>query len=134
MLPLFLRKSCFWGWFVFSIVSLNLFASYAAASQQVALIIGNSQYLHVEALQNTRHDAEGVAGKLESIGFDVIKVLDASVDQQRNAIAVFRERLKGSDVGLFFYAGHGISINGSNYMIPVDARLATKSAAHSDTA
>ncbi len=127
-LLLVLRK-CSWVWLLFLILTLSLLTSSAIASQQVALVIGNSQYQHVEALQNTKYDAEGVAGKLESVGFDVIKLLDASVDQQRNAITVFRERLKQSDVGLFFYAGHGIAINGSNYMIPVDASLTTKNAA-----
>jgi hypothetical protein len=109
---------------LFSLLMVPLSAAGVhAAENKLALVIGNSGYQRVPALPNPRNDAIGVANSLESIGFDVIKLVDATAVQQKNAVRMFLERLAGFDVGLFFYAGHGISINGYNYLIPVDASI-----------
>ena len=99
-----------------------------AAGRKLALVIGNSAYQGVPTLPNPRNDAIDVSGRLESVGFDVIKLTDATGQQQKNAVRIFLERMKNYDIGLFFYAGHGISINGHNYLIPVDASISSPSA------
>jgi len=95
-------------------------------AKKLALVIGNSAYENASPLPNPRNDAEEVSRILEDIGFNVIKVIDASKKQQKNVVKVFLETLRQYDIGLFFYAGHAISINGQNYLIPVDAKLTKK--------
>lgn len=102
--------------------------SAAHASGRVALVVGNAKYQHVPVLGNTSNDANDVTAKLKGLGFDVIKVVDGNAKQQRSAIATFKKKLRTADVGLFYYSGHGIAVNGANYIIPVDARLASSDA------
>jgi hypothetical protein len=97
-----------------------------AADRKLALVIGNSDYQRVPALPNPSNDATAIAAGLDKIGFDVIKLIDATGQQQKNAVGIFLERMTQYDIGLFFYAGHGISINGYNYLIPVDASISSQ--------
>lgn len=85
-----------------------------------ALVIGNAAYQAVDALKNPVNDAEDVGSKLESCGFTVIRSIDsdhAAVDRE---LKRFQRVLKESDVGLFFFAGHGMQIDGENYLAAVD--------------
>lgn len=97
----------------------------ALAEKRVALVIGNSAYQHVPQLANPRNDAADMAAKLEGLGFDVVSGEDLDFASMRNAAREFTKKLEGADLSLFFYAGHGLQVNGSNFMAPVDAQLAS---------
>lgn len=98
-------------------------AGRAEAEKRVALVVGNAAYVNTPALRNPRNDASDMAAALTRLGFDVVLGLD--LDQQKFAalVAQFARRLDDADVALFYYAGHGLQINGKNYLVSVDARL-----------
>jgi hypothetical protein len=100
-----------------------LVATQAAAERRVALVVGNSQYQHTTALANPRHDAEDLAHTLEKIGFDVKAGYDLDQGGFARLIDEFAAALDGADVGLFFYAGHGLQINDRNYLVSTGAKL-----------
>ena len=110
---------------VAAVIILLLFVSFAAAKARVALVIGNSSYQHVPELPNPKNDAATVAAKLKSIGFEVIEGRDLTLVELRRSVRDFIDRLSGAELGLFYYAGHGLQVNGRNYLAPVDARLET---------
>jgi len=93
---------------------------------KLALVIGCSEYLHAGVLANPLNDANSIETKLQSLGFDVIKVLNASQKELKKVIDDFGDKLKGYDNGLFYFAGHGVQVKGMNYLIPVDANLKTE--------
>jgi hypothetical protein len=87
---------------------------------RVALVIGNARYeAAVGPLRNAVNDAKAVAKTLRGLGFTVNEEHNVSRDELMEAVAGFRDRLKGAEVALFYYAGHGISVAGSNYLIPI---------------
>ncbi len=93
------------------------------AAKRVALVIGNSDYESAPVLNNPKYDAEAISAVLTKLGFDVVKGIDLTHVDFARIVGQFRKKLKGADVGLFFYAGHGLQVNGSNYLAPVDAVL-----------
>lgn len=94
-----------------------------SAQKRVALIIGNSAYQDMP-LRNPVNDARDFAGTLNSLGFDVVVKYDLTRSQMREAIRDFGRRLRdASGVGLFFFAGHGIQVEGLNYLIPIGADI-----------
>src|SRR3990172_3752158 len=95
----------------------------AQAEKRVALVIGNSAYQHTAPLKNPSNDATDIAEKLRELGFDVIDGTDLSKDDMEQRIRDFAAKLTGADVGLFFYAGHGLQVDGRNFLAPVDAKL-----------
>ncbi len=111
-------------WFLIS--SLFIFTSiytYAwAEEKRIALVIGNSKYPDMP-LTNPANDASDMADSLRALGFDVDLALDLSYSDMNQLIIDFGEKLNKADVGLFFYAGHGVQDGGKNYLIPVDADL-----------
>ena len=94
--------------------------------RRLALVIGNSAYKDAP-LKNPLHDAEDTARALRDIGFEVILEINAGKRRMVDAINTFGQKLKHMDVGIFFYAGHGMQIGGRNYLIPVDARVKSES-------
>jgi hypothetical protein len=94
-----------------------------SAERRVALVVGNSAYRAVPVLPNPRRDAQAMAAALKRLGFDVELRIDGNRAQMDEAIRRFGDRLEGAQVGLFFYAGHGLQFNGVNYLVPVDATL-----------
>jgi hypothetical protein len=97
----------------------------ALAEKRVALVIGVSAYQHVAKLPNPANDAGAVAGLLKSAGFDVVGVRrDVGVAELRRAVGDFTEQARNADVAVVFFAGHGIEVDGTNYLIPADAKLA----------
>lgn len=95
----------------------------AAAEARTALVIGNSSYQNAPVLTNPVNDARDVSTALKELGFDVITGENLNADQMKAMVLDFGERLKKrKGVGLFFYAGHGVQINGRNYLIPVEAK------------
>jgi uncharacterized caspase-like protein len=95
----------------------------AAAEKRVALVIGNSAYQHTAPLKNPSNDASDMAAELRQLNFDVIDGTDLSKDEMEKLIRAFAAKLTGADVGLFFYAGHGLQVDGRNFLAPVDAKL-----------
>jgi len=108
------------------LVCIYLIAGWAeptSAAKRVALVIGNSVYEHATPLKNPKNDAEDVAARLATLGFDVVKGIDLTHRGFAQTIADFKKKLDFADVSLFFYAGHGLQVNGRNYLAPVDAKL-----------
>ena len=99
-----------------------------AAPVRVALVIGNSGYRHTPRLENPRNDATDMAATLRQIGFRVVEGFDLDKSGFDAKVREFAAALKGADVGLFYYAGHGIQVAGHNYLVPIDARLSTVAA------
>ncbi len=98
-------------------------ASEAFAENRVALIIGNGSYKS-SRLKNPRNDARLMAKTLAAAGFDVMTVMDASAGNMRQAVSDFGSRLQTpGSVALFYYAGHGVQVDGDNYLIPLDADI-----------
>ncbi|WDZ78724.1 caspase family protein [Ensifer adhaerens] len=106
-------------------VLLVFCASQALAEKRVALVIGNSAYQHVATLPNPGNDAADMAAKLGGLGFEVVIGVDLDLSGVRRVLRDFVGRLDGADLALFFYAGHGLQVDGENYLAPVDARLAS---------
>lgn len=87
-----------------------------------ALVIGNGNYTSLVKLSNTRNDANAIAAKLRSFGIEVDLVLDADRDTLVNALSDHARRAAGKDVSILFYAGHGLQLDGANYLLPVNMR------------
>jgi tetratricopeptide (TPR) repeat protein len=98
----------------------------AAHGRRIALVIGNSAYKNVPALTNPQNDAAAIATSLRNIGFDSVTLsLDASREKMIDALRAFADEAENADWAMVYYAGHGIEVNGQNYLIPVDARFAS---------
>jgi Caspase domain len=98
-------------------------AQTAAAAGKLALVIGNGAYANATELPNPPNDAGDMDVVLRTMGFDVITAINATKIDMDAKIREFAERAETADVTLFFYAGHGMQVNGVNYLIPVDAKL-----------
>ncbi len=104
-------------------------SAYEPTGKRVALIIGNKNYTHVSPLQNTLNDAQDMANLLRNKGFEIISVFDAKTKRDiREAVLRFNNSLKGQKdaVGLLYYSGHGMQVDGTNYLIPTNADLQIK--------
>jgi uncharacterized caspase-like protein len=95
----------------------------AGTQRRVALVIGNSAYLYARRLDNPRNDAADIGAALSRLGFQVIEGFDLDKAALDGKIREFTLHLRGADVGVFFYAGHGLHVSGQNYLVPVDAQL-----------
>jgi hypothetical protein len=96
----------------------------AAAGRRVALVIGNSAYQSVARQDNPRNDAGLIADTLAALGFTLVgggAQLDLDKASLDKAVQNFGRQIQGTDVTLFYYAGHGVQVNGDNYLVPVDA-------------
>jgi uncharacterized caspase-like protein len=89
---------------------------------RVALVIGNAAYAE-SPLNNPANDARGIAQALRSRGFTVIERVNVDNIAMRRAVAEFGDRMGESGVGLFYYSGHGLQVNGRNYLIPIGAQI-----------
>jgi len=95
--------------------------------KRVALVIGNSSYQNILALPNPKNDANLMASTLQQLGFETIVSIDLSKDDMIRKIKEFGQRLSETKgVGLFFYAGHGLQVDGINYLVPVNASIDKK--------
>lgn len=96
----------------------------AHAEKRVALVIGNSNYRHVRPLPNPQNDATAVAALLRTSGFDVVEAHNnVSGNEMRRAFRNFSDMTRDSDIAVVYYAGHGIEVDGSNYLLPTDSVL-----------
>jgi uncharacterized caspase-like protein len=111
---------------VLAMALLALFAANAAAlaaERRVALVVGNSGYEHTTTLRNPKNDAEAMAARLEKLGFEVFGGTDLDRRKLVESLIRFGRAAEQADVALFFYAGHGLQVNGQNYLVPVDAMV-----------
>ncbi|RUV69540.1 MAG: hypothetical protein EOR30_23755 [Mesorhizobium sp.] len=110
------------GFILFIIVSLGAEAA-APDAKRVALVIGNSKYAHAVALPNPANDAHLIASTLRNAGFQVIEGIDQDNAGMHSLISRFTEQSYDADLAVIFYAGHGMQVDGKNFLIPVDAEL-----------
>ena len=105
----------------------------SAAGKRVALVIGNSAYKAVSPLPNPANDAAAIATSLAKIGFSVTHLSDLGGNEMRRALQDFEDTAMGAEIAIVYYAGHGIELNGENYLIPVDAALVRDSHVEDET-
>lgn len=112
------------GAIVVAVWSAWLFCQPAFADKRVALVIGNSAYRNVVRLANPANDSDAMATTFRSAGFDAVELKrDLTVAEMRRALRDFSDTARDADVAIVYFAGHGIEIEGTNYLIPVDAVL-----------
>lgn len=102
----------------------------ATAQERFALVIGNSQYKGVTALPNPARDAKAVEALLKEAGFDVTAAVDLDKAGMSKTIRAFTARMAEKPektVTLIYFAGHGVQVDGENYLIPVDANIVRES-------
>src|SRR6476469_11215753 len=96
----------------------------AFAQKRVALVLGNSAYQNVAQLTNPVNDSARIAATLKDAGFDVVDSRhDLPAAETRRALRDFADRARDADIAVVYYAGHGLEVDGGNYLIPVDAKL-----------
>jgi uncharacterized caspase-like protein len=116
---------------IFRTVAFVLLATWlgcgsAFAEKRVALVIGNSAYRNVPRLTNPANDAALVADTFRNAGFDAVTTkLDLTVSEMRKTLREFGASTREADIAVIYYAGHGIELDGNNYLIPTDAALET---------
>jgi len=106
-------------------LAMGLLVSEAFAESRVALVVGNGAYRKAGKLINPTNDASAVAEMLRSTGFKVVVGTDLTREGMLDKLSEFGAISRGADVALFFYAGHGIQVEGRNFLVPVDADLKT---------
>ena len=106
-----------------SIAGTLVSANAANADRRVAFVVGNGAYKNVQALPNPPIDAKSMAGVLRNAGFEVVEGTNLPRDKMTERLLEFGQKAQGADVALFFYVGHGIAIDGINYLLPVDADI-----------
>ena len=105
----------------------------AFAAGKYALVVGNSDYQRAGKLPNASSDAELIAAKLASVGFEVDKLIDAGEDALGEALDKMARKVDGADAVALYFAGHGLQKDGVNYLVPVDAKLETETAIERET-
>ena len=106
-----------------SLLGFLVSADVARAERRVAFVVGNGTYKNVTPLPNPPIDARSMAGLLRSSGFDVVEGINLTRDEMTGRLLEFGRKTQGADVAVFFYAGHGIAVDGVNYLLPVDADI-----------
>lgn len=104
----------------------------ARAGARIALVVGNSRYVHAPALKNAANDARLIDARLRAAGFTTILLIDGDRVRLERAVGDFAGRLRaanGDAVALFFYAGHGVQVDQRNYVVPIDAAVVDRSRA-----
>src|SRR6202166_379 len=99
----------------------------ARAETRVALVVGNANYEHADVLANTVNDAMAVSSVLKKAGFDVDERDNLTVVEFKRAVRDFARTAANADIAVVYYSGHGVEFDGTNYLIPTDARLANDS-------
>lgn len=100
-------------------------AAEAFADKRVALLIGNSSYRGVTSLDNPSRDVETIGAALSTAGFDKVETrLDLDRDTMVKALRSFEDEAADADIAVIYFSGHGLEMNGENFLVPIDARLA----------
>jgi uncharacterized caspase-like protein len=100
------------------VLLLVLLAHPADAERRVALVVGNGTYQHTSTLPNASIDAKAMAALLRNVGFDVTEGVDLKREGMMARLSEFATKTQGADVALLYYSGHGIAVDGKNYMNP----------------
>src|ERR1700694_4315715 len=106
-----------------SVIGILASSNVARADRRVAFVVGNGAYKNVSPLPNPPIDAKAIAGLLRNVGFEVVEGTNLTRDTMTERLLEFGKKAQGADVAVFFYAGHGIAVNGINYLLPIDADL-----------
>jgi uncharacterized caspase-like protein len=106
------------------LATVPLLPAEALADKRVALVIGNSNYVNVRRLPNPENDATAVAALFRNAGFDVVEAHNnMGGNAMRRAFRNFSDTARNSDIAVVYYAGHGIEVDGANYLLPTDVVL-----------
>lgn len=109
---------------LFCTATVWLSFSPASAEKRVALVIGNGAYKNASKLPNPPNDAKIIAGILQSAGFDDVALHEnLGIREMRRAINAFADAARDADTAVVYYSGHGMEVNGVNYLVPIDAAL-----------
>ena len=108
---------------ILSLICMLFTAVSAQAEKRVAFVVGNGAYKNVAQLPNPPVDAKAMASVLRNVGFDVVEGTNLTRDKMTEKLLDFGKKAQGADVAVFFYAGHGIAISGTNYLLPIDADI-----------
>src|SRR5215813_3560037 len=95
-----------------------------SGEKRVALVVGVGRYQHIPALDNPKNDARLMASTLQSLGFTLVggaPQLDLDKPAFDRAVQSFGQQVSGADVALFYYAGHGLQVRGTNWLVPTTA-------------
>jgi formylglycine-generating enzyme required for sulfatase activity len=124
ILTLFFIQGCLWAQ-VSRGIKENEAVLLRDPAKRIALIVGNSEYKHADVLNNPVNDADLMESSLRKAGFEVMKVINAKREDLEESLVDFTNRVEegGYGVALYYYSGHGVEVKGTNYIIPVDARL-----------
>jgi uncharacterized caspase-like protein len=106
-----------------SLICMLFTADAAKADRRVAFVVGNGTYKNVAQLPNPPIDAKAMASVLRNVGFEVVEGTNLTRDKMTEKLLDFGKKAQGADVAVFFYAGHGIAIAGTNYLLPIDADI-----------
>jgi uncharacterized caspase-like protein len=98
-------------------------AAMACAETRVALVVGNGAYRAVPTLANPPNDAKDIAAKLRNLGFEVTALVNLNQPRMQRAIDDFARAAEGADAVVFYYGGHGVQVDGHNFLLPVDFEL-----------
>ena len=108
----------------FFVVFAALLTSHFALAKKIALVVGNNSYTNINTLNNPINDATDIAEVLTDLGFEVTILTNIKRKEDfRQAASSFRQSLNSGDVAFFYYSGHGVQIDGINYLIPTDASI-----------
>jgi uncharacterized caspase-like protein len=106
-----------------SVAALLVSGDAALADKRVAFVVGNAAYRNVPQLPNPAIDAKAIAAVLRNVGFEVVEGTNLTRDKMTEKLLDFGKKAEGADLAVFFYAGHGIAVNNTNYLLPIDADL-----------
>lgn len=110
----------------FLAAAMLLLCQPAFAEKRVALVLGNSTYQNVPPLSNPTNDGGLMAATFKQAGFDIVDTrYDLTALETRRVLRDFADRARDADIAVVYYAGHGMEVDGTNYLIPTDARLAS---------
>ncbi len=109
--------------FVLLLILQSFAAAPAGAEDRIALVIGMADYQHVPGLKNTVNDAKLLSDTLKGIGFSVQTLIDKPRADVLSALAEFSFHAETADLALIYFAGHGVEVQGKNFLIPVDANV-----------
>jgi hypothetical protein len=108
---------------ILSLILMLFSADAALADKRVAFVVGNGAYKNVAQLPNPPIDAKAMAATLRNVGFEVIEGTNLTRDTMTAKLLDFGKKAQGADIAVFYYAGHGIAISGTNYLLPIDADI-----------
>ena len=108
---------------ILSLICMLFTANAAKADRRVAFVVGNGAYKNVAQLPNPPVDAKAMASTLRNVGFEVVEGTNLTRDKMTEKLLDFGKKAQGADIAVFFYAGHGIAIAGTNYLLPIDADI-----------